>query len=95
MRLNFDRVVSASRSPRGVICNGVLVANIAGNFGSDRIDVLQRTREKGDSSCLAGERLQVTSGMPRLVAAKEQTDGIDNPDVSVVALVCLRRNSPP
>jgi hypothetical protein len=25
-----------------MVCDGVLVANIAGNFGSDRIDILQR-----------------------------------------------------
>jgi hypothetical protein len=78
VRLNFDGVITVNRGSGGVVCDGVLVANIAGNFGGDRIDILQRAGEKSDSSCLAREGSQVTPGMPSFATAKHQSDGVDD-----------------
>jgi hypothetical protein len=78
MRLDPDRVIAVCGSSRGAICDGVLVAYIAGNFGSDRIDILQRPRKEGDSSRLIREDLQVMLGMPRLVASEKEADGVDD-----------------
>src|SRR5580658_1094325 len=78
MGFDFDRVIALCGRSRGVVCDGVLVAYIAGNFGSDRIDILQRLREESDSSGLVRERLQVMPGAPRLVAGEEQADGVDD-----------------
>jgi hypothetical protein len=41
VRLNLDGVIAASGALWGMVGDGVLVANIAGDFGSDRIDILQ------------------------------------------------------
>src|ERR1019366_2569914 len=52
MGLDFDDVIALNGSSSGVVCDGVLVAYIAGNFGSDRINIFQRPREKSDPSGL-------------------------------------------
>src|SRR3981081_1848815 len=78
MRLNFDGVIAANGGLWGMVCDGVLVANIAGNFGSDRIDILQRARKKGDPSCLTPELLQVACGLSRFATTKHESDGVDN-----------------
>lgn len=38
-RFNFDDVISADGSSWGMVCDGVLIANISGHFGSNRIDI--------------------------------------------------------
>ena len=61
-----------------MVCDGVLVANIAGNFGRDRIDILQRAGKKSDSSCLTREQFQIMPGMPGFATTKHQSNGVDD-----------------
>ena len=47
----------------------VLVAYIAGDFGGDRIDILERGGEEGDASGLAGEGFEGVAGAALVAAA--------------------------
>src|ERR1700760_4265832 len=85
MRFHFDGVIAVHGSSSGVVGDSVLAANIAGNFSGDRIDIFQRAREEGDSSCLSRERMQVMSGMSRFAAtAKHESNGVDNGTLHVL-----------
>src|SRR3982074_1701922 len=90
MCLNFDSVITANGSLWGMVCDGVLVADIAGNFGGDRIDILERARKKGNSSCLTRERLKVALSMSGFAATKHESYGVDNGPLRVLnTMNCL------
>ena len=68
-RLHLDRVIAGGGGSRGVIGEDVLIAYIAGDFGGDRIDILERGGEEGDAPGLAGEGFEGVAGAALVAAA--------------------------
>src|ERR1700739_3431852 len=78
MDLNLDAVIAGRQAPCWTVCDRILVANIASNFGCDRIDIVEGGWKESDATGLAGELLQVMFGVAGLIAAKEEADGVDD-----------------
>lgn len=66
----------------GVVAEGVLAADVAGDLGGDLVDIVERAGKVGDAAGFVGEHLEralrvVNFGAGHL-AAEEQTDGVDD-----------------
>ena len=87
--IDVDGAVSAEFGGfAGVIADGVLVADILGNFGGDDVDVSERVREEGETAGLVGEKLEGAAGAVGFLAlvliAEEQADGIDDGTLQIL-----------
>ena len=65
-----------------VVGEGVLAADVAGDFGGDFVDLVEGFWEKGDAAGFAREHLQGAAGVAdfasRHFVAEEQADGVDD-----------------
>ena len=66
----------------GVVANGVLIANVAGYFGGDVVDVGEGVREEGEAAGFVGEQSEGSAGavgfLALVLVAEEQADGVDD-----------------
>jgi len=73
---------------RGVVADGVLVADIFRDFGGDAVDVGQGVGEKGEAAGFIGEKLEGAAGAMGFLAlvliAKEQADGVNDGTAEVL-----------
>ena len=71
-----------------MVADGVLVADILGDFGGDSVNVGKRAGEEGEAAGFVGKQLQGAAGAVRFRAsgliAEEEADGVDDGTAEVL-----------
>src|SRR5215470_2183002 len=73
----FDSAVAAvDPRVRGLVSDGVLIADVMRHGAADLVDLFQVLREEGHTACLEGERFQGPLGAPFVAFATQDADGV-------------------